>query len=334
MTVRVGINGFGRIGRVFFRSAKARDLDLEFVAVNDLGDPATFALLLRRDSIYGTYPGTVEATDDGIRVDGETIRFLSERDPAALPWGDLGVDVVVESTGIFRDRAGAQKHLDAGAKKVIISAPAKDEDRTIVLGVNGDEYDPDNDHILSNASCTTNCVVPLAKVLNDNFGVEQGLMTTVHAYTNDQSLHDGPHSDLRRARAAALSIIPTTTGAAKATSLALPELEGRMDGMALRIPVAVGSITDLVVRTQGEVTVETVNEAFAKAASNELEGILEYSEEPLVSADIVKNPHSCIYDAGSTLAQGNLVKVFGWYDNEWGFSNRLAELVELVGSKL
>jgi glyceraldehyde 3-phosphate dehydrogenase len=334
MTVRVGINGFGRIGRMFFRVAKERGMDLEVVGVNDLTDPKTLGLLLRRDSVYGGYKGSVEVTDDGLRVDGEDIRTLAERDPADLPWGELGADVVVESTGIFRSRDGAQKHIDAGAKKVIISAPAKNEDVTVVLGANQDDYDPDQHHIISNASCTTNCVVPLAKVLDDHFGIAQGLMTTVHAYTNDQALHDQPHSDLRRARAAALSIIPTTTGAAKATSLALPHLEGKLDGMALRVPVPVGSITDLVVQTEQEATVDEVNEAFAKAASNELSGILEYTEDPIVSADIVGNPHSCILDAPSTLAQGNLVKVFGWYDNEWGFSNRLAELVEMVGSQL
>jgi glyceraldehyde 3-phosphate dehydrogenase len=334
MSVRVGINGFGRIGRMYFRVAKERGLDVDIVAVNDLTDAETLAQLLRRDSVYGRYPGDVEATDDGLRVDGDDIRVLSERDPADLPWGDLGADVVVESTGLFSSRGKASKHLEGGARKVVISAPASDEDITIVLGANDDQYDPDEHHIISNASCTTNCVVPLAKVLDEAFGIESGFMTTVHAYTNDQALHDQPHSDLRRARAAALSIIPTTTGAAKASSLALPQLEGRLDGMALRVPVAVGSITDLVVVTEREADVTAVNEAFAKAASNELEGILEYTEEPIVSADIVGNPHSCIYDAPSTLASGNLVKVFGWYDNEWGFSNRLAELVQRVGRDL
>ncbi len=334
MSVRVGINGFGRIGRMFFRVVKDRGLDLDVVAVNDLTDPETLALLLRRDSVYGSYPGDVEATDNGLRVDGDELQVLSERDPADLPWADLGADVVVESTGLFRSRDEAGKHLDAGARKVVISAPASGEDITVVLGANEDAYDSDEHHIISNASCTTNCVVPLAKVLDERFGIASGFMTTVHAYTNDQALHDGPHKDLRRARAAALSIIPTTTGAAKASSLALPQLEGKLDGMALRVPVPVGSITDLVVVTEREADVDAVNEAYAKAASNELEGILEYTEEPIVSADIVGNPHSCILDAGSTLANGNLVKVFGWYDNEWGFSNRLAELVERVGRDL
>jgi glyceraldehyde 3-phosphate dehydrogenase len=334
MTVRIGINGFGRIGRVFYRTIKERGLDIEVAAVNDLTDAATLALLLRRDSVYGPYPGEVRATENGISVDGEEFAVLSERDPADLPWGDLGAEVVVESTGIFRSREQASAHLEAGAKKVVISAPAKDEDITVVLGANEGAYEPGDHHILSNASCTTNCVVPLAKVLNESFGIERGLMTTVHAYTNDQSLHDQPHTDLRRARAAAVSIIPTTTGAAKATSLALPELEGKLDGIALRVPVHVGSITDLVVTTSRETTVEEVNEVFAKAAANELEGILEYSEEPLVSADIIGNPHSCIFDAQSTMTQGNLVKVLGWYDNEWGFSCRLAELVEMVGKNL
>ncbi len=334
MTVRVGINGFGRIGRMFFRAAKERDMDFDLIAVNDLTDPKTLGLLLRHDSVYGRYRGQVEVTDDGLRVDGDEFQVLSERNPGDLPWKDLGVDVVVESTGLFRSRGKAQQHLEAGAKKVVISAPASDEDITIVLGANQDQYDPDNHHIISNASCTTNCVVPLAKVLDDNFGIERGFMTTVHAYTNDQSLHDQPHKDPRRARAAALSIIPTSTGAAKASSLALPQLEGKLDGMALRVPVPVGSITDLVVTVERSASTDEVNEAFQKAAAGDLEGIVQYSEEPLVSADIVGDPHSCVFDAGSTMANGNLVKVFGWYDNEWGFSNRLAELVALVGENL
>jgi glyceraldehyde 3-phosphate dehydrogenase len=334
MTVRVGINGFGRIGRMLFRAVKERDLDIEFVAVNDLTDPKTLATLFRYDSVYGRYPGTVEAGDDALIVDGEELKVLSERDPGDLPWGDLGADVVVESTGLFRSREKAGAHLDAGAKKVVISAPAKNEDITIVLGANHGDYDADQHHIISNASCTTNCVVPLAKVLDENFGITRGLMTTVHAYTNDQSLHDAPHKDLRRARAAALSIIPTTTGAAKASSLALPQLEGKLDGMALRVPIPVGSVTDLVVVTEQETSAEEVNAAFQKAAQGELEGILEYTEDPIVSADIVGNPHSCILDAQATMVQDNLVKVFGWYDNEWGFSNRLAELAEKVGKSL
>ncbi|HEX2029251.1 MAG TPA: type I glyceraldehyde-3-phosphate dehydrogenase [Nitriliruptorales bacterium] len=334
MAIKVGINGFGRIGRMFFRAAKQRELDLDFVALNDLTDPATLALLLRHDSVYGRYPGEVEVTDDGMRVEGDEMRVLAERDPGSLPWKDLGVDVVVESTGLFRDRESASKHLDAGAKKVVISAPAKGEDVTVVLGANDDDYDPDSHHILSIASCTTNCVVLLAKVLHESFGIERGFMTTVHAYTNDQSLQDQPHSDPRRARAAALSIIPTTTGAAKASSLALPDLKGRMDGMALRVPVPVGSITDLVVVAERETTLDEVNEAFQKSSAGELQGLLGYTEEPLVSSDIVGNPNSCIFDAGSTMTIGNLIKVFGWYDNEWGFSNRLAEMVQRVGEKL
>ncbi len=334
MALRVAINGFGRIGRNLFRAAKKAGLDIDFVAVNDLTDNDTLALLLKYDSVHGRYDGSVEATADGLVVDGDTLKVLSERDPANLPWSDLGVDVVVESTGFFTDRAGAQKHLDAGAKKVIISAPAKEPDATFVLGANHEDYDPANHHIISNASCTTNSVVPMAKVLHENFGISKGLMTTIHAYTGDQNIHDAPHKDKRRARAAAVSIVPTTTGAARAASLAMPELKGRLDGLALRVPIPDGSITDLVCILDRDVTAEEINEAFAKAAAGDLAGILEYSEEPIVSTDIVGNPHSCVFDSPLTMASGNLVKVMGWYDNEWGYSNRLAELVTFVGSKL
>jgi glyceraldehyde 3-phosphate dehydrogenase len=343
MTLRVAINGFGRIGRNFLRAAAARDVatgagrqsvDLEIVAVNDLTDTETLALLTKYDSVHGRYPGTVEVKDDALVIDGREVKVLSERDPAALPWKDLGVDVAVESTGLFTKRADAAKHLDAGAKKVIISAPAKDEDVTIVMGANDQTYDPTSHHVISNASCTTNSVVPMAKVLDEAFGIEQGLMTTIHAYTGDQRLHDAPHKDPRRARAGALSIIPTTTGAAKAAALALPQLEGRLDGLALRVPVPDGSITDLVLVLREEVTAEQVNAAVRAAAEGPLAGILEYSEDPLVSTDIVGNPHSCVFDAQSTMAGGTLVKVLGWYDNEWGYSNRLLDLVDLVGARL
>ncbi|MFP5309248.1 MAG: type I glyceraldehyde-3-phosphate dehydrogenase [Actinomycetes bacterium] len=334
MTLRVAINGFGRIGRNLFRAAKARGLDIDFVAVNDLTDPKSLGLLLKYDSVHGRYPGTVEVTDSGLVVDGDELKVLAERDPANLPWGDLGVDVVIESTGFFTKREDAAKHLAGGAKKVIISAPAKGEDATIVLGANEDTYDPANHHVISNASCTTNSVVPMAKVLQESFGIVQGLMTTVHAYTGDQNIHDAPHSDPRRARAAALSIVPTSTGAAKAASLAMPVLEGRLDGMALRVPIPDGSVTDLVLVLEREVTVDEVNAAFEKAAEGDLKGILEYSTDPLVSTDIVGNPHSCVFDAPSTMANGTLVKVLGWYDNEWGYSNRLAELALYVGDRL
>jgi glyceraldehyde 3-phosphate dehydrogenase len=334
MALRVAINGFGRIGRNLFRAVKHNGMDIDVVAVNDLTDPRTLGLLLKYDSVHGRYDGTVEVTDTGLIVDGDELKVLAERDPADLPWKDLDVDIVVESTGLFTKRADAAKHLAAGASKVIISAPAKDEDTTIVLGANESDYDPAEHHIISNASCTTNSVVPMAKVLQDAFGIEQGLMTTIHAYTGDQNLQDGPHKDPRRARAAALSIIPTTTGAAKAASLAMPVLEGKLDGMALRVPIPDGSITDLVLILEQEVTADEVNAAFRAAAEGELAGILEYSEEPLVSTDIVGNPHSCILDAKSTMANGKLVKVLGWYDNEWGYSNRLAELVQYVGERL
>jgi glyceraldehyde 3-phosphate dehydrogenase len=334
MGLRVAINGFGRIGRIFFRAAKKAGLDIDFVAVNDLTDPQTLALLLRNDSVHGRYPGTVTATEGGLVVDGDDLKVLAERDPANLPWKDLDVDVVIESTGFFTKRDDAAKHLAAGAKKVIISAPAKDEDVTLVFGANEDDYDPAEHHIISMASCTTNSVVPMAKVLQENFGIKQGLMTTIHAYTGDQNIHDAPHKDPRRARAAAVSIVPTTTGAAKAAALALPVLEGRLDGLALRVPIPDGSITDLVVVLDREVTKDEVNAAFQKAAEGDLAGILEYSVEPLVSIDIVGNPHSCIFDAPSTMANGNLVKVMGWYDNEWGYSSRLAELAVFVGERL
>jgi glyceraldehyde 3-phosphate dehydrogenase len=334
MTIRVGINGFGRIGRNFFRAAKKKGANLDFVAVNDITDSATLAHLLKYDSVLGTLDAQIKATDDGISVDGDEFRVIAERDPGALPWKELGVEVVVESTGLFTDRESAEKHLSAGAQKVIISAPAKGEDITIVPGVNADQYDPTTHHVISNASCTTNSVVPMSSVLDDAFGIDRALMTTCHAYTNDQNLLDLPHKDLRRARAAAINIVPASTGAAKATSLAIPKLKGKMDGMAFRVPVPDGSVTDLVCVLDREVTVEEVNEAFRTAAGGRLRGILRYSEEPLVSSDIVGDPHSCIFDALSTMAIGNMVKVIGWYDNEWGYSNRLVELTEMVGSKL
>jgi glyceraldehyde 3-phosphate dehydrogenase len=334
MALRVAINGFGRIGRNLLRATRARNLDVEFVAVNDLTDPGTLALLLRNDSVHGRYNGTVEATDDGLRIDGQELRVLAERDPANLPWSDLGVDVVVESTGFFTKRDDAAKHLAAGARKVVISAPASNEDVTIVMGANEGDYDPANHDIISNASCTTNSVVPMAKVLHESFGITRGLMTTIHAYTGDQNIHDAPHKDPRRARAAAVSIIPTTTGAAKAASLAMPALEGRLDGMAMRVPIPDGSVTDLVCVLDRDVTREEINNAFRAAAEGPLKGILEYSEEPLVSIDIVGNPHSCILDGLSTMSSGSLVKVLGWYDNEWGYSNRLADLALYIGERL
>jgi glyceraldehyde 3-phosphate dehydrogenase len=333
VTVRVGVNGFGRIGRNFFRAVQASGHDIEVVAFNDLGDVATMAHLLKYDSILGRFPGEVSVSDEGIVVDGKTIKALAERDPANLPWGDLGVDVVVESTGFFTNADAAKAHIAGGAKKVIISAPAKGEDLTVVLGVNDDKYDG-SQVIISNASCTTNCLGPLAKVLNDAFGIEQGLMTTVHAYTQDQNLQDAPHKDLRRARAAALSVVPTSTGAAKAIGLVLPELQGKLDGYALRVPVPTGSATDLTVTLAKSATVEEINAAYKAAAEGPLAGILRYNEDPIVSADIVTDPASCIYDAPLTKVIGNQVKVVGWYDNEWGYSNRLADLVKLVGSKL
>ncbi|MCX4746265.1 type I glyceraldehyde-3-phosphate dehydrogenase [Kitasatospora sp. NBC_01287] len=334
MTIRVGINGFGRIGRNFFRAVKSQGADIEIVGVNDLTDTKTLAHLLKYDSILGTLQAEVSHTEDSITVDGHTFKVIAERDPANLPWGELGVDIVIESTGIFTKADQAKKHVAAGAKKVIISAPATDEDVTIVMGVNDEKYDAANHTVISNASCTTNCVAPLAKVLNENFGIVKGLMTTVHAYTNDQVTLDFPHKDLRRARAAALNIIPTSTGAAKATALVLPELKGKLDGTSLRVPVPTGSITDLVVTLEREVTVEEVNAAFQKASEGSLKGILQYTEDPIVSSDIVNSPFSTIFDSLMTMVQGNQVKVFGWYDNEWGYSNRLVNLTSLVGGQL
>ncbi|MFE6229132.1 MULTISPECIES: type I glyceraldehyde-3-phosphate dehydrogenase [unclassified Streptomyces] len=336
MTIRVGINGFGRIGRNYFRALLEQGADIEVVAVNDLGDTATTAHLLKYDTILGRLKAEVSHTADTITVDGHTIKVLSERNPADIPWGDLGVDIVIESTGIFTKREDAAKHLAGGAKKVLISAPAKDEDITIVMGVNQDKYDPANHHVISNASCTTNCVAPMAKVLDENFGIVRGLMTTVHAYTNDQRILDFPHKDLRRARAAAENIIPTTTGAAKATALVLPQLKGKLDGIAMRVPVPTGSATDLVVTLDREVTRDEVNAAFKKAAEDgPLKGILFYTEDPIVSSDIVSDPASCTFDSSLTMVQdGNSVKVLGWYDNEWGYSNRLVDLTTFVGGRL
>jgi glyceraldehyde 3-phosphate dehydrogenase len=335
MTVKIGVNGFGRIGRNFFRAAKQLDADLDFVAVNDITDAATLAHLLKYDSVLGTYPGDVAASANGVSVDGDELRVLAERDPANLPWKELGAEIVVESTGLFTDREKAAKHLEAGAQKVVISAPAKGEDLTVVLGVNDDMYDPATHHIISNASCTTNCVAPMAKVLDDAFGIEQGFMTTIHAYTNDQSILDLPHKDLRRARAAAINIIPTSTGAAKAAALVLPHLKGKLDGMAMRVPVPDGSVTDLVATVRADVTKEQVNEAFRAAATEgPLAGKVVYTEDPIVSSDIVGSPASCTFDALSTMVMGRTVKIIGWYDNEWGYSNRLVDLVRLVASSL
>ncbi|HEY4463289.1 MAG TPA: type I glyceraldehyde-3-phosphate dehydrogenase [Streptosporangiaceae bacterium] len=343
MTIRVGINGFGRIGRNFWRAVNAEAIgqagrirpgDIEIVAANDLTDPATLAHLLKYDTVLGKLPLDVSVSGDTIRVGGQSIQVLAERDPAKLPWKDLGADIVIESTGLFTKAADAHKHIDGGAKKVIISAPAKEEDLTVVMGVNDDAYDPARHHIISNASCTTNCVAPMAKVLMDSFGIVKGLMTTVHAYTQDQNLQDGPHKDLRRARAAALNIVPTSTGAAKATALVLPELKGKLDGYSLRVPVPDGSITDLVVEVGRDVTKEEVNAAFKAAAEGPLKGILSYTEDPIVSSDIVGSPASCTFDASITMAHGNQVKIFGWYDNEWGYSSRLADLTALVASRL
>jgi glyceraldehyde 3-phosphate dehydrogenase len=334
VTVRVGINGFGRIGRNFYRALAAAGADIDLVAANDLGDKATMAHLLKYDSILGRYPGEVSVSDDGITVGSKNIKILADRDPAGLPWGDLGVDVVIESTGFFTKAADARKHIDAGAKKVIISAPATGEDITLVLGVNDGDYDPAKHAIISNASCTTNCLGPLAKVLNDAVGIERGLMTTIHAYTQDQNLQDGPHKDLRRARAAALNIVPTSTGAAKAIGLVLPELKGKLDGYALRVPVPTGSATDLTVTAGRDTTAEEIKAAYQAAADGPLKGILTYTEDAIVSTDIVTDPASCIFDAGLTKVIGNQVKVVGWYDNEWGYSNRLVDLALLVGNSL
>jgi glyceraldehyde 3-phosphate dehydrogenase len=329
---RVGINGFGRIGRNFFRAGLDR-ADYEIVAANDLGDAETMAHLLRYDSLLGPFPGDVVLEGGVLSAGGHNIKLLAERDPAAMPWGDLGVDIVIESTGFFTKREGAQKHLDAGAKKVVISAPATDPDITVALGVNDNLYDPDAHHIISNASCTTNCIAPMAKVLNDAFGIERGLMTTIHAYTADQRLQDMPHEDLRRARAAALNLIPTSTGAAKALGLVLPELAGKLDGVAVRAPVPTGSITDLVAVVSKDASVADVNAAFeAAASSGPLKGYLEYSTAPLVSTDINQSPASCTFDSKLTMANGNLVKIFGWYDNEWGYSNRLVDLVNKLAA--
>jgi glyceraldehyde 3-phosphate dehydrogenase len=332
MPVRVGINGFGRIGRNVFRAAMEAGADIEWVGVNDIGDAATLAHLLRYDSNYGPYPGTVEHGDESITVDGQPIRVLAERDPANLPWGDLGAEVVIESTGLFTARDDAAKHLEAGANKVLISAPAKGEDVTVALGVNFEEaYDKDKHDVISNASCTTNCLAPVAKVLNDAVGIEHGLMTTIHAYTADQRLQDMPHKDLRRARAAAVNLIPTSTGAAKAVGLVLPELQGRLHGMAVRAPVITGSVVDLTAVVARETSVEEVNDAMRAAAQGPLEGILEYTEDPIVSTDIVRNPHSSIFDSELTaVMEGTMVKVIAWYDNEWGYSNRVADVAQRV----
>ena len=334
MTIRVGINGFGRIGRNFTRALLASGKDVEIVAVNDLTDNKTLAHLLKYDSILGVLSEDVSYDDDSITVGSMKIRALAEREPAKLPWGELGADIVIESTGRFTDATVAKAHLEAGAKKVIISAPGKNVDGTFVIGVNEKEYDNEKHHIISNASCTTNCLAPLAKVLHEEFGIVRGLMTTVHAYTSDQNLHDGPHRDLRRARAAALSIIPTSTGAAQAVALVMPELKGKFDGYALRVPVPTGSATDLTFTAEKEVSVEAINEAVKRRAEGDLKGILAYTEDPIVSADIVSDPHSSIFDAGLTKVIGDQVKVVSWYDNEWGYSNRLVDLAVLVGEQL
>jgi glyceraldehyde 3-phosphate dehydrogenase len=335
MTVKVGVNGFGRIGRNLFRAAKKRGADIDFVAVNDITDSKTLAHLLKYDSVLGRFDGEVKVTDQGLSVDGDDLRVTAERDPASLPWKELGAQIVVESTGLFTDRDKAAAHIEAGAQKVVISAPAKGEDITIVMGINEDKYDPATHNVISNASCTTNCVVPLAAVLEEHFGIDRALMTTVHAYTNDQNLLDLPHKDLRRARAAAINIVPASTGAAKATSLALPQLKGKMDGVAMRVPVPDGSVTDLVCVLNREASVEEINDAFRTAAATErLRGRLVYTEDPIVSSDIVGSPASCTFDSLSTMAIGNLVKVIGWYDNEWGYSNRLVDLVELIAGSL
>jgi len=334
VTVRVGINGFGRIGRNFFRAVQDSGADIEVVAVNDLTDNASLAHLLKYDSILGRLGKDVTATENDITVGGHTFRAFAERDPGALPWGELGADVVIESTGLFTDAEKARVHIGNGARKVIISAPAKNEDVTVVMGVNHEDYDPGSHTIISNASCTTNCLAPMAKVMTDEFGIVKGLMTTIHAYTQDQNLQDGPHADLRRARAAAINIVPTSTGAAKAIGLVLPELKGKLDGYALRVPVPTGSATDLTFEARRETTVDEVNAAVEKAAAGPLKGYLLYTEDPIVSSDIVGDPHSCIFDAGLTKVIGNQVKVVGWYDNEWGYSNRLADLVTFVGATL
>jgi glyceraldehyde 3-phosphate dehydrogenase len=334
MTVRVGINGFGRIGRNFYRALLVSGADVEVVAFNDLGDDDTQAHLLKYDTILGRLPQSVEVVEGGIQVGDQLIKSFAEKDPTALPWGDLGADIVIESTGLFTDATKAKAHLDAGAKKVIISAPAKNEDWTVVMGVNDGDYDPGNHHIISNASCTTNCLAPMAKALDDGIGIVRGLMTTIHAYTQDQNLQDGPHRDLRRARAAALNIVPTSTGAAKAIGLVLPQLKGKLDGYALRVPVPTGSATDLTFEATRETSAEEINNIMQAAADGPLKGYLRYCDDPIVSSDIVTDPASCIFDSGLTKVIGNQVKVVGWYDNEWGYSNRLADLVSLVGESL
>ncbi len=336
MGIKVGINGFGRIGRQVVRAAKEQGVaDLDFVAINDLTDTRTLAHLFRYDSVHGTYNGDVEAGENSLIIDGDEIRILNEKDPAALPWKDLGVDIVLESTGRFTNATDAKKHMTAGARKVVISAPAKGEDITVVMGINSDKYDPVNHHIVSNASCTTNCLVPLVKVVRDNFGFRHAAMLTVHSYTNDQQILDFPHKDLRRARAAALSMIPTTTGAAKATGLVMPEVKGKIDGLSIRVPTPDVSFTDLTVEVERATTIAEVNAAFKAAAEGALEGILQYTEEELVSCDYIGNPHSCILDAKSTnVIDGTLVKVSGWYDNEWGYASRCVDMLRFIGSRL
>jgi glyceraldehyde 3-phosphate dehydrogenase len=334
VTVRVGINGFGRIGRNFFRAVAASGADIEVVAANDLGDLATMAHLLKYDSILGRYPADVTVVDGGIRIGDKTLTIFAEKDPAALKWGDVGADVVVESTGFFTDATKAKAHVDGGAKKVIISAPASNEDVTIVMGVNHEDYDPAAHTVISNASCTTNCLGPMAKAIHDEFGIVKGLMTTIHAYTQDQNLQDAPHSDLRRARAAALNLVPTSTGAAKAIGLVLPELRGKLDGYAVRVPIPTGSATDLTVELGREASADEVNAAVQAAAEGPMKGFLRYSTDPIVSSDIVTDPASCIFDAPLTKVIGNQAKVVGWYDNEWGYSNRLVDLITLVGKSL
>jgi glyceraldehyde 3-phosphate dehydrogenase len=333
MTVRVGINGFGRIGRNFYRAARAAGADIDVVAVNDLGSLDQMAHLLKYDSVLGTLPQAIKATKGGISVDGDELTVLSERNPADLPWGDLGVDVVIESTGIFTDRAKAAAHLDAGAPLVIVSAPSSGADATFVYGVNHKDFNRKQHKVISNASCTTNCFVPLVKVLDDAFGLVNGFMTTVHAYTGDQNIIDAPHKDLRRARAAAINIVPTSTGAARATSLVLESMKGKLDGTALRVPVPTGSLTDFTANLKKPATVEEINAAYLAASKKALKGVLRYSDEPLVSSDIVTDPHSCIFDSGLTMSMGTLVKVAGWYDNEWGYSSRLVDLTLYVGRK-
>ena len=335
MTIRVGINGFGRIGRNFFRAIRSQGADIEVVGINDLTDNKTLSVLLKNDSVMGRLDAEVEFDDESITVDGKRIAVSAEREPKNLKWGELGADIVIESTGFFTDAEAAKAHIEAGAKKVIISAPAKNEDATFVVGVNHTDYDPENHHIISNASCTTNCLAPLAKTLDEEFGIVKGLMTTVHAYTGDQRLHDAPHKDLRRARAAAVNLVPTSTGAAKAVSLVLPQLKGKLDGYAVRVPVITGSLTDLTFEAEKPVTVEAVNAALKKAAENELKGIAKYSDDaPLVSTDIVGDPHSSVFDSGLTKVIDNQVKVVSWYDNEWGYSCRLVDLATYVGERL